>query len=224
MLDSECCGQPGNGHDMATATELTTEAPPAQDWRDVLVEIAPAQGCWSEEEYLVLTDNRNRLVEYTDGFVEVLPMPTDAHQAILGFLYLAFFHSFGPRGGLVRFSALRLRIRSGKFREPDLMLLLSAQDSRRENRYWLGADLALEVVSEDKPERDLVDKVADYAEGHIPEYWIVNPLTETITVLSLVENAYQQAGMYRRGDRAGSALSPDFSLAVDEVFDAPRKQ
>ena len=34
-------------------------------------------------------------------------------------------------------------------------------------------------------ERDLVDKRGDYAEGRVPEYWIVNPQTETITVLRL---------------------------------------
>ena len=51
-----------------------------------------ARAQWSEQEYLILTDHRNRLVEFTDGFLEVLPMPTDKHQAILGFLYLAFFH------------------------------------------------------------------------------------------------------------------------------------
>ena len=82
------------------------------------------------------------------------------------------------------FAPLRLRIRPGKYREPDLLLLLAASDPRGQNRFWEGADLALEVVSEDKPERDLVGKRADYAEGKVPEYWIVNPLTETITVSS----------------------------------------
>lgn len=41
---------------------------------------------------------------------------------------------------------------------------------RADRRFWDGADLALEVVSEDKQERDLVDKRADYAEAHVPEY------------------------------------------------------
>ena len=173
------------GKAMATAPQLTTTLPSAQEWKDLLEEILPRQGEWSEEEYLVLTDHRNRLVEFTDGFLEVLPMPTDKHQAILGFLFLAFYGFVEPRGGKVRFSPLRLRIRPGKFREPDLLFLLSAADSRRQNRFWLGADLALEVVSEEKPERDLVDKRGDYAEGRVPEYWIVNPQTETITVLRL---------------------------------------
>jgi hypothetical protein len=71
--------------------QLTTELPSAQEWKDVLEEILPRQGQWSEEAYLVLTDHRSRLVEFTDGFLEVLPMPTDKHQSVLQFLFLAFF-------------------------------------------------------------------------------------------------------------------------------------
>jgi len=140
---------------------------------------------------------------------------------LLKFLFVAFFQFFEiARGGNVQFAPLRLRVRPGKFREPDLLLLLSASDPRRQDRFWLGADLALEVVSEEKPERDLVDKRGDYAEAHVPEYWIVNPQTETITVLRLRGDAYEEAGTYRRGESAASALLPAFSVAVSALFDA----
>ena len=76
------------------------------------------------------------------------------------------------------------------------------------------------MVSEDKPERDLVDKRGDYAEGRVPEYWIVNPQTETITVLRLRGEAYDEAGTYRREEIAVSVLLPDFAVAVSAVFDA----
>ena len=99
-------------------------------------------------------------------------------------------------------------------------MLLSAADPRRQNRFWLGADLALEVVSEEKPERDLVDKRGDYAEGRVSEYWIVNPQTETITVLGLRGDVYEEAGVYRRGELASSVLLAGFSVAVAAVFDA----
>ena len=205
---------------MASVIQPTTEFPSGQEWKEVLEQILPPQGEWSEEEYLVLTDHRSRLVEYTDGFLEVPPMPTDKHQSVLQFLFLAFFHFVQPRGGKVHFSSSRLRIRPGKFREPDLLLLLSAADSRRQNRFWLGADLALEVVREEKRERDLVEKRGDYAEGQVPEYWIVNPQTETITVLRLRGDAYEEAGIYRRGESAASMLLADFSVAIAAVFDA----
>src|SRR5207249_4699506 len=112
-------------------------------WKDLLEDILPRQGEWTEEQYLVLTDHTNRLVEFTDGFLEVLPMPTDKHQTLLAFLFLAFHQFLAPRGGKVQFAALRLRIRPRKYREPGLLLLLSATDPRRQNRFWIGADLAL---------------------------------------------------------------------------------
>jgi len=203
-----------------STVNVTTETPACQEWKDFLEDFLPPQGCWTEEQYLTLTDYKNRLVEFTDGVLEPLPMPTDKHQSILKFMFLAFFHFIEIRGGKVHFSPLRLRIRPGKFREPDVLLLLSATDPRRQDRFWLGADLALEVVSADKPERDLVDKKSDYAEAHVPEYWIVNPQTETITVLRLQDGAYEEAGTYRRGELATSVLLPGFSVAVAEVFDA----
>jgi Uma2 family endonuclease len=97
--------------------------------------------------------------------LEALPTPTDKHQSVLKFLSFAFSAFVEAKGGKVQFAPLRLQIRSGKFREPELLLLRSASEPRCQNRFWLGADLALEVVSEEKPERDLVEKRGDYAEG-----------------------------------------------------------
>jgi Uma2 family endonuclease len=57
-------------------------------------------------------------------------------------------------------------------------------------------------------------------EARVLEYWIVNPLTETITVLRSRGDAYEEAGVYGRGQSAASALLPEFSVAVEQVFDA----
>jgi Uma2 family endonuclease len=195
---------------------LTTQ----EDLDMLLPEILPAQGEWTEEHYLWLTDDSNRLIEFTDGYLEVLPMPTDNHQTILLYLYEQFVAFLRPRGGKVLVAALRLRIQPGKFREPDLLLLRDANDARRQNRFWLGADLVLEVVSPEKPERDLVVKRGDYAEAGIPEYWIVNPETEAITVLRLEGGAYAEHGIFGRGATATSLLLEGFSLEVDAVLDA----
>lgn len=191
-----------------------------KDWPDFLVNILPRQGNWSDEEYLVLTEQTNRLVEFTDGFLEELPMPTERHQAMVEFLFDEFRAYIKPRGGKARFAPLRLQIRPGKYREPDILLVLSVADPRRQDRFWKGADLAVEVVSPDKPERDLVEKPGDYAEGGVQEYWIVNPIDETISVLRLEGATYVEAGTYRRGDAASSMLLPGFSLGVAAVFEA----
>ena len=206
---------------MAT-TEPTAPAPASQrPLASLLCDVLPPQGAWSDEAYLWLTDHSRRLIEFTDGHVQELPMPTDTHQAVLAFLHVLFRSYIKPRGGVVMFSALRMRIREGKFREPDLLLLQDRSDSRRRDRFWLGADLVAEVVSPDDPGRDLVEKRADYAEGGIPEYWIVDPRDETITVLALKGDAYVEYGVFGRGAVAVSALLEGFSANVSEVFDAP---
>ena len=192
-----------------------------QPWKDVLVELLPTQGNWSDEQYLTLTDGARRLVEFTDGVLEILPMPTDKHQSIVKFLLYAFDRFVAPLGGKVLFSPLRLRIRPGKFREPDLIVLRSANDPRRQDRYWTGADLVVEVVSSDRIERDTVEKRADYAEARVNEYWIVNPANETLTVLTLAGDDYAEAGVFRRGDSATSTLLPGFAVTAAAIFDAP---
>ncbi|MCS6939774.1 MAG: Uma2 family endonuclease [Roseiflexaceae bacterium] len=184
------------------------------------VDLAPLQGLWTEQQYLRLTEQTNHLIEFTDGCIEVLPMPTSRHQTILLLLYERLKAAVQSTGGKVLVAPLRLRLRPGKFREPDILLLRSADDPRYQDAFWLGADLVVEVVSPDRPERDTEEKVRDYAEAGIPEYWIVNPLDETVTVLTLAGEAYTLHGVFRRGQRALSKLLDGFGVAVNEIFDA----
>jgi Uma2 family endonuclease len=184
------------------------------------IALEPLQGLWTEAQYLALTQHTNLLIEFTDGVIEVLPMPTRDHQAISRFLLFGLFAFIHKLGGTIFYAPLRVQIRPGKYREPDLLVLLDVQDPRNQNRYWLGADLVVEIVSEDDPERDTKVKVVDYAEAGIPEYWIVNPLDDTITVLVLTGESYEQHGVFQRGEQAVSKLLEGFSVSVDAVFDA----
>src|SRR5438477_6050783 len=187
---------------------------------ETIADSSTLQGLWTVEQYLRFTDRSNRLMEFTDKRLEVLPIPTKRHQAIVKYLLFVLSAFLDVRGGTVFFAPLRLQIREGKFREPDLMAALDANDPRLQNAYWLGADLVIEVVSEDDPQRDIVVKRADYAEGGIPEYWIVNPLDETITVLRLDGAQYAEHGIFRRADMATSALIDGLVVDVNAVFEA----
>ncbi len=207
-----------------TAAGSTTPRTSQAELNALLCDVMPPQGCWSEALYLWLTDWTNRLIEFTDGTVELLPMPTVEHQAILSFLNRLFDAHLAPLGGFVLFAGLRVRIREGKFREPDLAVLRSRSDPRNEPRYWRGADVVVEVVSPDDPARDLVAKRADYAEAGIPEYWIVDPRAETVTVLTLGGGTYAEHGMFSRGDTATSALLDGFAVDVTALFDFARPE
>jgi Uma2 family endonuclease len=179
----------------------------------------PAQGAWSEADYLYL--DTNHLVELSDGQIEVLPMPSDQHQAIVGFLYVLLRNLADRMGGIVRIAPLRLRLWPDKIREPDLLFVVSAADARRQHAYWTGADLVIEVVSPDDPARDLVTKRSEYAQAGIPEYWIVDPQTEAITVLRLEGATYSEQGVFGRGEIALSAHYAGLAAPVSDVLDAP---
>ena len=207
---------------MAATSQPLPAAPTSPEaLASLLGDLLPPQGAWSDREYLWLTDHTNRLIELAGGCIRELPMPTDTHQAVLLFLYLSFHGYLEPRGGVARVAPLRLRLREDTFREPDLLLLRDRSDRRRQDRYWLGADLVVEVVSPDDPDRDLVEKRADYAAAGIAEYWIADPRHRTITVLTLAGGAYVEHGTFAPGESATSPLLAGFTAAVAAVFDAP---
>ena len=197
----------------------TPKAVPEPAWE--IAKIFPYQGSWSEGDYLEL--DTNHLVELTDGRIEVLPMPTEEHQDLVLYLLQSLLAFVNPRGlGKALMAPLRVRVRPGKIREPDVIFMSASNAYRRSNKIWDGADLVMEVVSNDDRERDYVQKRADYAEGGIREYWIVDPAIRQIFVLQLVDGHYVQNGPFREGDRARSILLNGFELDVSDVFTAAK--
>lgn len=107
----------------------------------------PRQGQWTEEEYLSL--GTNWMIELNDGCLEVLPLPTILHQMLVAALYrqLKFYVESQRLPGRVLFAPLPIRLRSGKFREPDLVYLgpqhlkdLAGQPCRVDERYSVFPD------------------------------------------------------------------------------------
>jgi hypothetical protein len=81
---------------MKTATyPLAATSPPEPAWE--VAKLFPNQGQWSELEYLEL--NGNRLIEFTQGYIEVLGIPTDLHQAIVAALFEALLLFVRPALG-----------------------------------------------------------------------------------------------------------------------------
>ncbi len=180
----------------------------------------PHQGDWTEEEYLNL--DTNRLVEFTDGVLEFLPMPGPAHFRISRFLTDALRSFVEPQElGEVFWAPYSVRVSESSFREPDLGFLATNRIPS-DNTPPVGADLVMEIVSPDPKDkrRDYEKKREVYAQARIPEYWIVDPETETITVLVLPDrsNAYTEFGTFVGGQQAQSAVLPGFSIDVDACF------
>jgi Uma2 family endonuclease len=184
-----------------------------------IARLFPAQGDWTEEEYFAL-DNNHR-VEYSDGFLEFLPMPTIFHQLILQYVYdeLKSFITAGALGTVV-ISGYKVRLRARKFREPDILFIRSAHRSGIKEQYCEKADLVIEVVSDQNRPHDIKTKRVEYAKAGIPEYWIIDPERQQITVLVLRprQRAYTEFGVFRKGAQAASKRLPGFTIDVTTAF------
>lgn len=156
-------------------------------------------------------------------------MPTKTHQqlvhAILSLL-LEFLRA--TRAGDAVAAPYRMRIREGTFREPDIVVYTAEHLQRFGERFGEAADLVVEVVSDDASSRarDYEDKRRDYADAGIPEYWIVDPTTHRVLVLSRITDStgrgsYEVAGEYQPGQMATSHLLTGFSVDVTALFAQP---
>jgi Uma2 family endonuclease len=101
-----------------TQGDVESAAEPA--WQ--IATLFPDQGDWWEEDYLRLPGNR--LIELADGSIEILPMPTLAHQRVLVFLSVALY-DFARQGrcGEVLCAPFPVRLAPGKFRMPDVAFM-----------------------------------------------------------------------------------------------------
>jgi len=60
----------------------TRERRPTWELADLVL---PYQGDWTVGKYLEL--DTNRLIEFTDGFIEVLPTPEEIHSFVQRFIF-----------------------------------------------------------------------------------------------------------------------------------------
>jgi Uma2 family endonuclease len=181
-----------------------------------------ARGSWTEQAYFDLPTERR--VEYVDGSLEYLPMPTRSHELIVQYLFRVLDDfARARREGHVFFSGYRVRTLPRHYRLPDLFFIRKGR--RQDEQFAHGADVAFEVVSagETNRVRDLEVKRSEYAECEIPEYWIVDPERQMITVLTLHDGAYVVQGEYRPGETAKSVVLDGFAVDVAACFAAPRE-
>jgi Uma2 family endonuclease len=208
---------------MATVPDRPASAAEPQPAWDIAL-LYPYQGEWREFDYLDL--DTNQLVELVDGNLEVLPMPTCLHQEIVWHLasLLREFVSARQLGGVIN-APMPVLIRPKTFREPDVLFFPKEQGVKPADKYLRGAGLVVEVVSADDKshKRDYQDKRADYAAVGVPEYWIVDPQTERITVLVLDRGTYRLHGEFTPGQQATSALLNGFAVDVSAAFEAGTK-
>ena len=76
------------------------------------------------------------------------------------------------------------------------------------------------ILGVDENADDSEIKRREYALAAIPEYWLIDPTSQTVTVLVLPTDAdrYCVQGVYAAGSKAASASLPGFAVDVGALF------
>ncbi|BAI88111.1 hypothetical protein N39L_02550 [Limnospira platensis NIES-39] len=77
----------------------------------------------------------------------------------------------------------------------------------------------VEVVSPESVNRDYRYKRTEYAAAEIPEYWIVDPMLNKISVLRLDEGLYEET-VLTDNQQIVSQVFPELRLNIGDIFAA----
>jgi Uma2 family endonuclease len=134
--------------------------------------------------------------EWVEGMVIKLSPVTSKHDSFhefLLFLLKLYLHKTGV--GIMRHDPFVMRPKPGMpGREPDIHIVLKERAHIVKDTITQGpADVVIEIVSPESVNRDKVEKRAEYEQGGVREYWILDPLEKSTLFLHLgADGKYQE--------------------------------
>jgi Uma2 family endonuclease len=182
-------------------------------------------------EYLAYNDGTDTRYELVDGELVEMGVGTGLHGAILKFLEKLFDAEIARLGLLWVSLAAVASVRSPRSgrrdtsRILDVVVLLAEQWQAMRNREAVielndpTPLLVVEVVSESTKTTDYRSKQIEYAVRDIPEYWVVDPIAQKVTVFTLTEGMYDGAE-FSGSDLIQSPTFPQLQLTVAAVLTA----
>ena len=184
----------------------------------------------SFEEYLSYEDGTDKLYELFNGELIEVPPESGKNVQIATFLLLQFASLVGYRR--VRGHGLELEVNGEpRNRYPDLTILREEHIQQLTKRNTLRLTmtpplLVVEVVSpgELQRNRDYVAKRMQYQDCGIPEYWIIDPNTQTILVLELVDRTYTEVGSFTGQEQIQSPQFTELNLTAAQIFDSAENE
>ncbi len=185
------------------------------------------------EEYFSYEDGTDTRYELVDGELVAMSLGTARHGLIVNFLTDQFKSAIAQtrQPWLAIHSVLGVQSPSRRAwqtsRIPDISIVPLAQMEAMDNREAVITInetpplLVVEVVSPSTKSDDYRSKRGEYGFLNIPEYWIVDPLEEKITLCS-VDNLLYDSFEIRGSDRIQSPTFPDFDLTVAQILAGKR--
>ena len=168
----------------------------------------------TEEEFLAWVDEDAR-AEWVDGEVIVMSPSSLRHVRLANWL-VRVVSEFVERKSLGEILGPEFMIRLGaqrRIRVPDLLFIANDRLNLLRPTYLEGApDLSIEILSPDSQSRDRRHKFAEYEKAGVREYWMVDPVSQTIEAYALDAGREFQLIDATDDGRVLSAILPGFYL------------
>jgi len=188
-----------------------------------------------------LTWNLRERVELLRGYIrKMTPAPSDEHQRISSFLHGTIWYHLRQKECEVRHAPYDVRLiipsdtpLSSRRRksatalsdeeietvvQPDILVV--CDHAKIDDRGCLGApDLIIEILSRGNNKEDTEEKFTIYESAGVPEYWIVHPFEQTITVYRPDSSGrYAGSRPFAPGSQLTSEILKELEIPVAEVF------
>ncbi|PSB35602.1 hypothetical protein C7B82_00900 [Stenomitos frigidus ULC18] len=180
------------------------------------------------EDYLNYDDGTDTRYELDDGILIAMPPESDLNNQIASFLFATFLQLGIPYYHLRIGAQIAVGGKRATAREPDFMVLSEeaaiALDGAKQSLITHEMPpplLVVEVVSPQQENRDYRYKRTEYAGRHIPEYWIVDPIAQKVTVLEWVDGLYEDRA-YQVSEVVVSSAFSDLELTAEQILGAGR--
>ena len=181
------------------------------------------------EQYLEYDDGTDNRYELFDGELVKVPPESVLNNRIARFLFIQLLNLVGFERIFTHSLELQV-IGKKQTRLADLVVVEEVHLELMDKRTTITLNmppppLVVEVVSpyrnknEDNYQRDYVDKRQQYEQRGIPEYWIVDPQAQLVTVLVLKNGRYQ-ATEFSGNQRIVSQIFPELGLTAAQVLEA----
>lgn len=172
-------------------------------------------------EFEVFNNNTSDFLEWIDGQIYVLASPSTAHQRVSRDLLILFHLFFAKKECEVLAAPFDVKLIKDDL-EPQLVIpdlvVICDKSGLNEKRYEGVPSLIIEILSPSNQYHDLVIKMNLYAKFGVKEYWIVNPLTKSISIYTLDESQhYIQAAVEKYGVIQSKSFN-DLSVDLDDLF------
>ncbi|HRQ37994.1 MAG TPA: Uma2 family endonuclease [Chloroflexota bacterium] len=147
----------------------------------------PAQGNWTYDDYLRLPDDGRRY-EIIKGVLYVTNAPAYDHQYAVSQIFFALMQFVKANLlGTILPAPFEIHL-PGIARPvlPDIVFIGAARSLPDNARFFEGApDLIVEVLSPSTIRIDQSVKLDAYEQAGVPEYWLADPKTRTVTIYAL---------------------------------------